>query len=327
MSDVNTAGEGDVVEESTVIQQARAVVFQAPQQLAVEPVTLIEPGPEDVVVDIHYSGISTGTERLLWTGTMPYFPGLGYPLVPGYESVGRVVAAGPESGRSVGDLLFVPGASCFNEARGVFGGAASRVVIGGQRGVAIPESLGERGVLLALAATAWHAVAPAPPQLIIGHGVLGRLMARIGTLLGEPPTVWETNEQRRGGALGYTVVDPSEDDRQDYPRICDVSGDSRLLDTLISRLGRNGEVVLAGFYSQPLSFEFAQAFMREASIRIAAEWQRADLEAVMARITSGALDLSGLITHRHGVEAADAAYRIAFNDPECLKMILDWREG
>jgi myo-inositol-1(or 4)-monophosphatase len=35
-----------------------------------------------------HSGISTGTERLLWDGTMPPFPGLGYPLVPGYETVG-----------------------------------------------------------------------------------------------------------------------------------------------------------------------------------------------------------------------------------------------
>ena len=32
--------------------------------------------------------ISTGTERLLWSGRMPPFPGMGYPLVPGYESVG-----------------------------------------------------------------------------------------------------------------------------------------------------------------------------------------------------------------------------------------------
>jgi bacteriochlorophyllide a dehydrogenase len=43
-----------------------------------------------VVVDVEWSGISTGTERLLFTGRMPPSPGMGYPLVPGYESVGRV---------------------------------------------------------------------------------------------------------------------------------------------------------------------------------------------------------------------------------------------
>ncbi len=56
--------------------------------------------------------------------------------------------------------------------------------------------------------------------------------------------------------------------------------------------------MLAGFYSEPLSFSFPPAFMREARIRVAAEWQRGDLLAVMALVESGALSLDGLITHR-----------------------------
>ena len=71
-----------------------AVIFEKPEQLALARLDLSEPGDDDVVVDIDWSGISTGTERLLWSGRMPPFPGMGYPLVPGYESVGRVSAAG-----------------------------------------------------------------------------------------------------------------------------------------------------------------------------------------------------------------------------------------
>ena len=77
-----------------------AVVFAQPGQLSLESLELTPPGEEDVVVEIDWSGISTGTERLLWTGRMPSFPGMGYPLVPGYESVGRVTAAGSRSGLS-----------------------------------------------------------------------------------------------------------------------------------------------------------------------------------------------------------------------------------
>ena len=45
-------------------------------------------------MDVEWSGISTGTERLLWSGRMPPFPGLGYPLVPGVLlPVGIVTAA------------------------------------------------------------------------------------------------------------------------------------------------------------------------------------------------------------------------------------------
>jgi 3-hydroxyethyl bacteriochlorophyllide a dehydrogenase len=307
---------------------ALAVVLEKPQQLVLSQLALTAPTADDVVVDIEWSGISTGTERLLWLGEMPQFPGLGYPLVPGYESVGRIVEVGASSGRSVGERVFVPGARCFGEVRGLFGGAASTLVVAGSRTTPVADSLGEGAVLLALAATAQHALA-APhaelPELIVGHGVLGRLLARLAVAAGGAPVVWETNAARREGAEGYRVVDPASDERRDYRSIYDVSGDSKLLDTLVMRLAAGGEIVLAGFYSAPLQFAFAPAFMREARLRVAAEWKPADLSAVTALLASGRLSLDGLITHREPAAHAASAYRTAFNDASCLKMILDWR--
>jgi len=292
----------------------------------IDRLELTPPGDEDVVVDVHWSGISTGTERLLWTGKMPHFPGMGYPLVPGYESVGSVSHAGAASGRHVGERVFVPGARCFGAVRGLFGGAAARVVVPGSRVTSLNVDLGENAVLLALAATAYHAIAGgAVPDLIVGHGVLGRLLARIAVQQGASPVVWERLPLRQSGASGYRVLDPAEDTRRDYRSIYDVSGDAAMLDTLIARLAPGGEVVLAGFYSEPLSFSFPPAFMREARLRAAAEWRPDDLVHVNALIESGRLSLDELITHREPASAADAAYRTAFGDPACLKMVLDWR--
>ncbi len=305
-----------------------AVVLERPEQLVLSRLDLTDATDEDVTVDIEWSGISTGTERLLWSGRMPAFPGMGYPLVPGYESVGRVAKAGPLSGRQVGERVFVPGAKCFGEVRGLFGGAAAHVVLPGARTIPFAEDLAEQGVLLALAATAYHAhsmVGLTQPDLIVGHGVLGRMIARLAVIAGATPTVWETNPARRDGAADYSVIDPSADDRRNYRCICDVSGDSSLLDTLISRLAPGGEVVLAGFYDEPLAFIFPPAFMREARIRIAAQWLPSDLVAVKELAESGRLSLDGLITHRADAMEADSAYRTAFGDPTCLKMILDWR--
>jgi 3-hydroxyethyl bacteriochlorophyllide a dehydrogenase len=306
-----------------------AVVLKEPESLVLSRVDLAQPGEEDVVVDMEWTGISTGTEKLLWSGRMPPFPGMGYPLIPGYESVGRVSAAGTRSARRVGDRVFVPGARWHGPVRGLFGGAAARVVVPGDKITPIVEGLGEQGVLLALAATAYHAItdgAGGQPDLIVGHGVLGRLIARLAVIVAaKPPVVWEKNPDRADGAVGYSVIDPSTDSRRDYREIYDVSGDAALIDTLIGRLGHGGELVLAGFYPEPVSFQFPSAFMREARIRIAAEWRPADLAAVTRLVESGQLSLDGLITHRR--EAADApeAYRTAFTDPTCLKMILDWR--
>ncbi len=306
-----------------------AVVLERPETVRLDRLALTPGGDDDVVVDIFWSGISTGTEKLLWTGRMPDFPGMGYPLVPGYESVGRVREAGAQSGRSVGETVFVPGARCFGEVRGLFGGAASRVVVPGNRVAPIPEALGERGTLLALAATAYHALVMRGadgPTLIVGHGVLGRLLARLSCALdAAPPTVWEINPERAMGAEGYAVIGADADERRDYGAIFDVSGANDILDTLIARLKPRGEVILAGFYSDKVGFTFPPAFMREAVIRIAAEWKPDDLTAVCGLIEAGRLNLDGLITHRQSAERAGEAYQTAFNDPACLKMILDWR--
>jgi 3-hydroxyethyl bacteriochlorophyllide a dehydrogenase len=313
-------------------QQTNAIVIDAPERLRVATLPLQSPGAGEVCVAVEWSGISTGTERLLWSGRMPVFPGLGYPLVPGYESVGRIVSVGHgiDTAR-VGERVFVPGANCFGEVRGLFGGAASHLRVAAHKVLPVEESLGERAILLALAATAQHALA-APsaclPQLIVGHGVLGRLLARLTLAAGgEAPTVWELDARRHSGAQGYRVCHPEDDTRRAYAAIYDVSGDSNILSQLLERLAPQGEIVLAGFYTDPLSLPFVPAFLREARIRVAAEWQPKDLQTVQQHIASGRLSLDGLITHRQPAAAAASAYRLAFSDADCLKMVLDWRQA
>ena len=310
---------------------SNAVILQGPKTLGLGQLDLSDPGPDDLVVNVRHSGISTGTEKLFWSGEMPPFPGMGYPLVPGYEAAGEVVSAGSGTGFKVGDVVFVPGANCYGEVKGLFGGAASRLVTAANRVVRIDPALGAEGALLALAATARHALAGMNtrlPELIIGHGVFGRLLARLTIAAGGPaPTVWEINEDRQLGATGYSVIHPDADPRRDYGCIYDASGVSSLLDTMVGRLAKGGEIVLAGFYPEPLQFAFPPAFMREARFRIAAEWTREDLVATRDLIDHGALSLAGLITHTVSAMQAENAYQTAFEDPACLKMILDWENA
>lgn len=317
-----------------VIVKTSAVILSGPKNLSVGQLGLTPPSAADVVVEVAHSGISTGTEKLFWSGTMPPFPGMGYPLVPGYEAAGEVVEAGAESGLAVGDHVFVPGANCFEATetgpvRGLFGAASRYLVTPGARATRIDRALGAEGALLALAATARHALAGfdrALPDLIVGHGVLGRLLARLTVAAGAPaPTVWEIDPGRQSGALGYEVTTPDADPRRDYRAIYDASGAPDLLNALIGRLQRGGEVVLAGFYTAPLSFAFPPAFMKEARFRIAAEWAPDDMAATRLLVESGALSLGGLVTHRRPAIEATAAYETAFTDPACLKMILDWK--
>ena len=308
--------------------ETSAVLLEKPERLSLEMVGLKDPGHDEVVVRVLHSGISTGTEKLLWSGAMPPFPGLGYPLVPGYEAVGEILDCPKGASLKVGDLVFVPGSNGFVDAKGLFGGSARYLVTSVQRVTKINSQIGEKGVLYALAATARHALTGPDakfPDLIIGHGALGRLLARITIIAGgNPPTVWEIDEKRAVGALGYEVVHPNDDEKNNYTSVFDASGRSDLLDDWIGHCAVGAEIVLAGFYADRINFAFPQAFMKEIKIRISAEWKQADMRAVNSMVDEGHLSLDGLITNRAAAKDAACAYRTAFEDESCSKMVLDW---
>ena len=310
----------------------KAVVMSEPGSLSIQPVDLKIPSKEDIVIDINYSGISTGTEKLFYNGKMPQFPGMGYPLVPGYESTGEVVQAPKDSNLKIGDMVFVPGADCYSgSVKSLFGGAAQMIISSPNRLIKIDPTMGCNGALFALAATARHAIAGfgnKMPDVIVGHGVLGRLLARLVMLAGEkPPIVWEKNILRHSGAIDYEVVLPEYDKRSDYDCIFDVSGDSEILDSLIGRVRKGGEVVLAGFYPDRLGFGFAQAFLKEVSLRVSAEFTPEDVATTKLLIEDGSLSFDGLISDVYSAKNANEAYSTAFNNAECLKMVLDWRNA
>ncbi|MEM1365357.1 MAG: chlorophyll synthesis pathway protein BchC [Pseudomonadota bacterium] len=308
--------------------ETNAVVISKPSRIELWELQLKEAGPKDIVVETAWSGISSGTERKLFDGSMPPFPGLAYPLVPGYEAVGYVAQTDEAETHAVGDLVFVPGANCYTDASGLFGASASQLVTGADRVIAVPADLREQATLLSLAATAHHAltVTNRPPDLIIGHGVLGRLLARMCIAMGNPaPTVWENDRYRRNGGSGYEVTEAKRDSRSDFNCIIDASGADSILNDAISRLAMGGQLVLAGFYNEQLSFDFVPAFVREANIQIAREFQPSDIKAALTLVSAGKLKLTDLITHRAHAEDARSAYDTAFRDTGCVKMILDWR--
>ena len=307
-----------------------AIVIDNPGQLDLRKVALREPRPGDVIVETHFSGVSTGTERLFWNGDMPFFPGMGYPLVPGYETVGVVVDNRASNKLKVGDHVFVPGANCYEKEKGLFGASSSLLIASDEKLIKIDPDLKAKGTLFALAATARHAIAGLGnklPSLIIGHGVLGRLLARLTIAAGgEAPIVWERNPLRVGNETDYDVIDPENDNSSDHESIYEASGDISVLDKIIPKLKKNGEIVFAGFYSSPISFSFPPAFIKEARFRISAEFNTEDINITRSLLETGALSLEGLISHESNVNFSKAAYRQSFEDPECLKMVIDWRD-
>ena len=229
---------------------------------------------------------------------------------------------GPTPGFRVGEQVFVPGANCFTGD--VHGPVRRRLAPSGDQGRAgradRRRRLAPKGALLALAATARHALAgfdTALPDLIVGHGTLGRLLARLTVAAGAPaPTVWEIDPARARRRRRLRRSSPPKTIRAATTARSTTPRARRACSTSWScRIAKGGEIVLAGFYTEPVAFAFPPAFMKEARIRIAAEWAPDDLVATRALIESGALSLAGLITHRRPAAEARRGLRDRLHRP------------
>ncbi|TDC82076.1 zinc-binding alcohol dehydrogenase [Micromonospora sp. KC606] len=162
-----------------MIRDARAFWLRAPGAGEIRSVTLPEPGPEDVLVRSVFSGVSRGTETLVFTGAVPEsqhaamrapfqegdFPA---PVKYGYLSVG-VVEHGPDDLR--GRTVF-----CLYPHQTAYVVPASAVT-------PVPDGVpAARAVLAGTVETAVNALWDATPMVgdrvsVVGGGMVGCAVA------------------------------------------------------------------------------------------------------------------------------------------------------
>ncbi|MEE6261583.1 zinc-dependent alcohol dehydrogenase [Plantactinospora sonchi] len=162
-------------------RHARAFWLNAPGEGEIRSTTLPEPGPDEVLVRSRWSGISRGTETLVFAGRVPEsqyavmrapfqegdFPA---PVKYGYLSVG-VVEAGPAELR--GRTVF-----CLHPHQTVYVVPAAAVV-------PVPDGVPPaRAVLAGTVETAVNALWDAPPLVgdritVLGAGMVGACVAAL----------------------------------------------------------------------------------------------------------------------------------------------------
>jgi 3-hydroxyethyl bacteriochlorophyllide a dehydrogenase len=317
------------------VSGAQAVVFAEAGRLDFRPVTLREPAADEVVVDTHYSSISAGTERLLFDGRLPPIPHLRYPLIPGYEAVGIVVAAGPNvTDVHPGDEVFVGGSMCFTDVAAAFGGQASRLIKKAAQVVPLHGIPLAHAPLLALAATSLHGVRRLGDLAgkrvgVIGMGAIGQFAARFIAAL-EPAALYEvdTNAARLGHIPGAISVDPAAQSLAEAagaPLDCviEATGNSGQIAACAKALKLGGSIALLSYYDT-LTTPFVDLFTKEATLLVAREWTHPDLLAARDMIAEGRVSVADLAQSAYPIEHYEAAYKTAFEDPSTLKVILQW---
>ncbi|MGK4003184.1 zinc-binding dehydrogenase [Sorangium sp. So ce1036] len=214
-----------------------------------------EPGAGEIVARALASGISQGTELLLYRGEgpTPFDPSLDAPGAPtyprryGYAWVGEVVARGEGAAFAPGDRVF---ALAPHGDVHVLGPDAAR---------GLPRSIpAERAVLAANLETAvtcvWDAgVGLGDVVVVLGGGVVGLLVVALARRAGAAEVrLVEPSERRRqaGLALGAAAAARPEDDRPrgDADVVIAATGDPAELDRAIAHAGREATVTVASFY-------------------------------------------------------------------------------
>jgi threonine dehydrogenase-like Zn-dependent dehydrogenase len=293
----------------------------------------VEPGPGEVLVETRFSGISRGTEALVWRGGVPKaervrmraplqagsFP---FPVKYGYAAVGRV-SRGPAA--LVGRDVFV-----LHPHQDVFAAPA-------EMAVPLPKGVPPgRAVLAANMETAlnvaWDAgVLPCDRVAVVGAGVVGALVAWLcARLPGAEVTLVDVNPARAevAAALGCGFAAPDA-----APGDCDVvvhaSATGAGLATALGAAGLESTVVESSWYGdRPPTVGLGGAFhsrrLRLVSSQVGlvptgrrARWSnRRRLEAALRLLADPALDV--LIDGETAFEDLPARYGAILDRPGTL---------
>ena len=311
---------------------ARAVVFEEAGRVDLRDVQLRTPEADEIVVDTLYSSISSGTERLLFSGKLPGMPQIRYPLVPGYEAVGTVTAIGAAVNTiNLGDQVFVGGSMCYTDVAAAFGGQSSRTIKRAAQAVPLNGIDPSHAPLLALAATSLHGVrrlgdVAGQRVAVLGMGAVGQLAASFLTAAGAHVVAVDRSAERLASATAAEKIDVSNASLESLlttpvAHAIEATG----IPSEIARCARvmqlGGKIVLLSYYDE-IATPFVDLFVKEATLLVSREWAFDDLLAARDAVASGAVSLGALAGHVVPIERYASAYQTAFNDPSILKVVL-----
>jgi len=318
--------------------KSKAVVFTAPGQLELRDVTLRELDAHDVLVETFWTSISAGTEKMLFTGRLPKMQMTQYPVIPGYETVGKVIQIGsavPED--YLGKFVYVSGSFGYTDVNAAFGGASQYIVSPYHKTTRL-DILNDvsLGLALPLAATALHIVDLAAVAgkriLVLGEGAVGLLVCDFARLFhADLIAATDLSDFRLSKSTAHLRINVAHTPLEEalgtmlFDVIIDCTGSMAAIEDSLRFLNMNGTLVLGGYYERiDLAYHFA--FMKELKILAAKQWALGDLERTLAIMADGRIDFKRIFTHYSSAwNGLVQAYETAFYDSNCLKFVLSWK--
>lgn len=336
----------------------QCLCFDAPRQISIREEQIPTPKPDQVQVQTILSGISPGTEMLIYRGEFPEelpvdetiaaLPGIfAYPLQYGYSAVGRVVGIGSEVDPGWMDqriFAFQPHASHFNARP--------------EELLLLPQDLTtENAVFLPNMETAVNLVMDGAPLIgeqvaVFGQGIVGLLTTALLAKFSLAGLVTlDRYPSRRQASLelgAHASLDPGDPQVIEQVRahlqgpgaypgadlVFELSGSPAALDQAIAVAGFSGRVVIGSWYGS-----------KRAELDLGGHFHRARLHLISSQVSTLAPEIRGrwdkrrrfqvawealrqirparFITQRFPLERAVEAYRLLDQNPgEVLQIVL-----
>ena len=343
-------------------QNAKQLWFTKPFQVEIREQGLPSPVPDQALVRCLYSGISAGTEMLVYRGQIPdsmpldaNLPALGdgaikYPLRYGYACVGRIEQVGSSADEAwVGRTVFS------------FQPHASHFVSDVSELIQVPDDVDpEAAVFLANMDTAVNLLQDAHPQLgdrviVLGQGILGLL---VGGILAEFPlaALYGVDRMSQRQAMGEKVGaiacfnpdSPSEMNvlknklhldqaRSGADIVMELTGAPDALNLAVELCAYSGRIIVGSWYGS-----------KNAKLKLGERFHRNRISIVSSQVSTISPELRGrwdkerrlsvawdrirrlnpqqFISHRLPLsKAADAYHLLDIVSEEALQIIFDYQ--
>lgn len=330
--------------------QAFGAVAVAPWRVEFREVSAPEPGPEDLVLDLIHSWISNGTEgsfvrgeRIAGDTPLAESDPAPFPLITGYQKVGRVREAGPGTGDfRPGEVVF----ATVSRVNGMFfpaGGHVSPAVTHVSQVWRIPDGLDPLAVSgLVLTQVGWNTamrgeVGPGDAAVVLGDGMVGHWAAQTlrsrgarVMLVGKHPYRLERFRKRpedRVVCLGES--DPVAVARDWAPEgvqfLAHTMGSVEAIEAFYPVMRRFSHISSAGFLGHGGGIDIQKLRAREMTLHAVAGWTRDRMDGTLELLAAGGLETLPLITHRFPADEAAGAFDLILNRREpVLGVVLDW---
>jgi threonine dehydrogenase-like Zn-dependent dehydrogenase len=313
---------------------ARALFHTAPRCVEIRDVPAPRPVDGEVLVRTLCSGISGGTERLVYRGEVPAelalddtIDALGgtfsYPFAYGYACVGQVA----ESGQTV---------FAFHPHQDVFAARAGELI-------PLPAIDPASATLFPLVETALQVTLDAgtgyrEQVIVLGAGVLGLLTGLLLHRCGWRPLIAEPQAWRRAlaGSLGATAATPEELAGEKVPLVIDASGNPDAPGMALNMLAHEGTLLIASWFgTKPVVLPLGEAFHRRRLVirstqvstvpaRLSATWTRSRRRQETIELLTE-LPLAQLCTHVFAFSHAAEAFRaVDEGTPGLMHAVLDY---